>query len=87
MFTYMVDMALTRISRVENLYVIARMNVVWVTGQPERPVRVETAVFRVETADARLNRDNTTCARREILFRQLGTSISVKQVITNTCFR
>ena len=53
--TYMVDMALTRIGRVENLYIIARMDIVWVTGQPECPFRVDTAVLRVETADACLN--------------------------------
>ena len=53
--TYMIDMALARIGRVENLYVIARMDIVWVTGQPECPFRVDTAVLRVEAADARLN--------------------------------
>ena len=58
--TYVVDVSrATR--RIEHLHIVTRVYVIRVIRQPERPIRIEAAVFRVETADARLNRENATC--------------------------
>ena len=58
----MVDVAPTRIGRcIEHMYVVAGVHVIRVTRQPERPVGVDAAVFRVEATDARLNGENATC--------------------------
>ena len=60
--TYVVDVSRAA-RRVEHLHIVTRMYVIRVIRQPERPVWIEAAVFRVETADARLNRENATCGR------------------------
>ena len=60
--TYVVDVSRAARS-IEHLHVVTRMYIIRVIRQPERPVWIEAAVFRVEPADARLNRENATCGK------------------------